>query len=40
MYIIMIALPKYRPHAALGIALVYLVTGILPISQLFSIINY
>ena len=40
MYIIMIALPKYRPHAALGIALVYLVTGILPISQLFSIINW
>jgi Na+/H+ antiporter NhaD/arsenite permease-like protein len=40
MYIIMIAFPKYRTHAALGIGLVYLITGILPVTQLFSIINW
>ena len=40
MYIIMIALPKFRPHAALGTGLIYLILGILPFSQIPLIINW
>ena len=40
MYIIMIALPKFRPHAALGTGLAYLILGILPFSQIPLIINW
>ena len=40
MYIIMIALPKYRPHAALGTGILFLVLRILPLSQLPSVINW
>ena len=40
MYVLMIALPKYRPYYALGIALVYLCIGVLPLPRLASIINW
>ena len=40
MYVIMIALPKFRPHAALGTGLIYLILGILPFSQIPLIINW
>lgn len=40
MYVLMIALPRYRPYYALGIALVYLCIGVLPLSRLASIINW
>ncbi|MBQ8304815.1 MAG: arsenic transporter [Blautia sp.] len=40
MYVLMIAKPKYRPFYALGVAVVFLVTGILPIGSLLSTINW
>ena len=40
MYVLMIALPKYRPLYALGTALIFLVTGILPWSALAGTINW
>lgn len=40
MYVLMIALPKYRPLYALGVALVFLATGILPLQTLFTTINW
>ena len=40
MYVIMIAFPKFRPHAALGTGLIYLILGILPFSQIPLIINW
>ena len=40
MYVLMIAKPKYRPFYALGVAATFLVSGVLPISQLLSTINW
>ena len=40
MYVLMIAIPKYRPFYALGVAAVYLIGGILPLSGLGSVINW
>ena len=40
MYVLMIALPKYRPAYALSVAVIFLFTGVLPISSLPSIINW
>ena len=40
MYVLMIALPKYRPFYALGVALIFLVSGILPLGSLASTINW
>ncbi len=40
MYVLMITKPKYRPYYALGTGLIFLVSGILPFSQLFSVINW
>lgn len=40
MYIVMIARQKYRPHAAMAVAALYLVTGILPLGQVFFSINW
>lgn len=33
MYIVMVARQKYRPHAAMAVAALYLVTGILPLGR-------
>lgn len=40
MYIVMVARQKYRPHAAMAVAALYLVTGILPFGQVISSINW
>ncbi len=40
MYVLMIALPKYRPFYALGTAVIYLIAGILPIGRLAGAINW
>lgn len=40
MYIVMVARQKYRPHAAMAVAALYLVTGILPLEQVISSINW
>ncbi|MBR5010644.1 MAG: TRAP transporter large permease subunit [Clostridia bacterium] len=40
MYVLMIAKPKYRPAYALTLALVFLVSGILPVRNLLSTINW
>ena len=40
MYVLMIFLPKHRPLYALGVAVVFLVTGILPIRELGHTINW
>ena len=40
MYIVMVARQKYRPHAAMAVAALYLVTGILPVGQVISSINW
>ena len=40
MYVLMIARPKYRPAYALAVAAVYLVSGILPLKDLASSINW
>ena len=40
MYILMIAKPKYRPFYALSVAVVFLITGILPLDSLLSTINW
>ena len=40
MYILMIVKPKYRPVYALAVAVIYLVTGVLPIRALLSTINW
>ena len=36
----MIAKPKYRPFYALSVALIYLISGILPLKDLVSTINW
>lgn len=40
MYVVMITKPKYRPHAAIAAALIFLISGILPISKLGGTINW
>ncbi len=40
MYVLMIAKPKYRPFYALSVALIFLVSGILPLNNLVSTINW
>ena len=40
MYIVMVARQKYRPYAAMAVAALYLVTGILPFGQVISSINW
>ena len=40
MYVLMIVLPRYRPYYALGIAVIYLCIGALPMTRLVSIINW
>ena len=40
MYVLMIAVPKYRPFYALTVAVVFLISGILPPDNLLSTINW
>ena len=40
MYILMIAVPKYRPYYALSAAAIFLAAGILPLSSLMTAINW
>ena len=40
MYVLMIAMPKYRPYYALSVAAIFLVSGILPLGSLMSTINW
>ncbi|MBE6041624.1 MAG: TRAP transporter large permease subunit [Clostridiales bacterium] len=40
MYVLMIALPKYRPYIAIVTAAVFLVAGLLPVSMVASVINW
>ena len=40
MYVLMITLPKWRPFYALGVAVIFLITGVLPIGSLLSTINW
>ena len=40
LYFLMIVKPKYRPFYALGTAVIFLVSGILPISSLPGVINW
>ncbi len=40
MYVLMIAKPKYRPFYALAVAVIFLVSGILPLRDLASTINW
>ena len=40
LYFLMIVKPKYRPLYALGTAVIFLVSGILPVSSLPSVINW
>lgn len=40
MYVLMIARPKYRPYCALSVAVIFLVSGILPLDHLVSTINW
>ena len=39
-YIGMLAFSKYRPYIALGSALIFIVTGMLPLSELFGAIDF
>ena len=40
MYVLMVALPKKRAYVALSTALIFVITGILPINQVFSAIDW
>ena len=40
MYVLMITKPKYRPYYALGTGLIFLVSGVLPLANLPSVINW
>ena len=40
MYVLMIAKPKYRPFYALSVAVIFLISGILPLENLGSTINW
>ena len=39
-YVLMISLPKYRPFVALGSALVFIVTGLVPIGEFVGAIDW
>lgn len=39
-YIGMLTFPKYRPYIALGSALIFIVTGMLPLGELFGAIDF
>ena len=40
MYVLMIAKPKHRPFSALAVAVIFLISGILPLNSLASTINW
>lgn len=40
MYVLMVAKPKYRPVYAIAVAAVFIVFGIMPLSNLVSTINW
>ena len=40
MYVLMVAKPKYRPFYALSVALIFLISDILPLNNLVSTINW
>ena len=40
MYVLMFVKPKYRPFYAIGIGTIYIITGILPVSQIGMVINW
>ena len=40
MYVLMIVKPKYRPLYALSVAVIFLISGILPLNNLMSTINW
>ena len=40
MYVLMITKPAHRPLYALGVAVIYLLTGVLPVRELFGTINW
>ena len=40
MYVLMIAKPKYKVGYALGVAVIYLAAGVLPITKLHPVINW
>lgn len=40
MYVLMVVLPKKRAYVALSTALIFVITGILPINQVFSAIDW
>ncbi|MBQ3290846.1 MAG: TRAP transporter large permease subunit [Mogibacterium sp.] len=40
MYILMIALPKYRPFSALSVAVIFVIAGIVPVDSLPGAINW
>ena len=40
MYVLMIAKPKYKVGYALGVAVIYLAAGVLPITKLLPVINW
>lgn len=39
-YVLMLMLPKYRPYVALGSALIFLVTGMLPVDKILSYLDF
>ena len=40
MYVLMIVKPKYRPVYAIAVAVIFIVFGIMPLSNLVSTINW
>lgn len=39
-YVLMLALPKYRTYVALGSALIFIITGMLPVGEIFGAIDF
>ena len=39
-YVLMLAFSKYRPYIALGSALIFIVTGMLPLDQILGAIDF
>ena len=39
-YVLMLAFSKWRPYIALGSALIFIVTGMLPVDQIFGAIDF
>ena len=39
-YVLMLTFTKYRPYIALGSAVVFIVTGMLPFDQIFGAIDW